>query len=370
MFQPDAKDVPGRIDIAIMRRPAVRAFPAPYSKICDTSRPRRGHRAARRADLGTPAFVNIDIHRLPSGSFVSQHVSEARPGSVKDGLCHPCLRQRRGAYVANRYQLVLPSDPRGLLVKVVAAGVRNLGMDRPNSLLVTGALGNCQLRLIVPVVAQGRDSLPLARDGQFFQAQVDPDPTIAGGQIILDLALESGMPSTARVLNECASLEQSAYLPTFPEAIAPLEVDRRIAVNFGRSGNVGYPAKRTLIAKAGPKTRAAAILIAGFGELPTDGLNGIGVQAKIGGAPRRQINQVERRRPTALKSASASPLRFALRSHAEIPHLIAGRRKPREAAVATFDPKLVGQYRHSKTLAFLREIANHRNSPHPKGPNQ
>jgi hypothetical protein len=107
MFQRGRENVHGRVDVAIMRRSAVRAFPAPYSKACDTSRPQRGHSATRRTDLGTPAFVNIDIDRLPSGSLVSQHVPEARPASIENGLCRSRPRQAGGTYVADRYQLIL-----------------------------------------------------------------------------------------------------------------------------------------------------------------------------------------------------------------------------------------------------------------------
>jgi hypothetical protein len=46
--------------------------------------------------LGTPAFVNINIDRLPSGSLISQHVPEARPASIENGLCILVLARLAG----------------------------------------------------------------------------------------------------------------------------------------------------------------------------------------------------------------------------------------------------------------------------------
>src|ERR1700751_4885515 len=39
--QPGRENVPCRVDVAIVRRPTTGTYPLPYSKICDTFRPRR-----------------------------------------------------------------------------------------------------------------------------------------------------------------------------------------------------------------------------------------------------------------------------------------------------------------------------------------
>src|SRR5215213_4636089 len=102
-----------------MQRTAVRTGPASYSKICDTSRPRQRKASARRTDLGTVSFVSFDIHRLPSGSFVPQHVPERRPTSVQDGLSHLGFRKLGRAHVADNDQTIFTSNPRGFHMKVV-----------------------------------------------------------------------------------------------------------------------------------------------------------------------------------------------------------------------------------------------------------
>lgn len=123
-FQPDAKDVPGRIDVAIVRRSAVRASPASYSKRTHTFRAAGRYAPTSRARLGTPSLRHIDICGLPSGSFIPQHMPEHRPAGVGDGFGHLRSLKLGGAHIADNDQTILPSDPRGLLVKVVAARVR------------------------------------------------------------------------------------------------------------------------------------------------------------------------------------------------------------------------------------------------------
>lgn len=354
MFQRGRENVLGSVDIAIMRRSAVSAFPRPYSKTCDTFRPRRRHTATRRADLGTPAFVNINIHGLPSGRFIPQHMPEARPTGIENGLCHSRLYQLGGAYVADRYQSVLPNDPRGLFVKVVTASVGNFRRDSSSPLLVTGSLGNCQRSLILPVMAKCGYGFTVACDSQFLKAQVNTDSAMASSKIIFDLALEGYIPAATRVLHETTGLELAAHFAAFPKAVSLLEVDRSVTINANGSRDKWNPAQCALSSEAGAESRAAAILIARFGELATYGLNGVGVQAQIGSATRSQLDQIKSGRPTAIAAANAPAFAFTLRSNAEIPHLITGNCEAIKPPFARSNSVFESDYRHARIVEQKR----------------
>jgi hypothetical protein len=167
---------------------AIRTFPRPYSKILDTSRPQRGHSATRRTDWGTPALVNINIDRLPSGSLVSQHVPKTRPTRIKRGLRHARLSKFGRAYVADRYQSVLTNNPDRLFVRVMAPRIGNLGLKGPDAILVSSALGISQSGFVMPVMLQSRNSMAIAKRGKFPVARIDANFAHPGLQVIGNLA--------------------------------------------------------------------------------------------------------------------------------------------------------------------------------------
>ncbi len=354
MFQRGREYVPGSVGIAIVRSPAVRTKPLPYSKPCDTSRPRRWQTATRRTGLGTPAFVNIDIDRLPSGRFVPQHMSEARPASIKNGLRHSRFGKLGRAYVADRYQSVLPNDPRGLLVKVMASGIGDLRRNSPDAGFVSSALRNSELCLVLPVVLQSGDNIAAAGDGQLFQPKVNADLSVARSEIVLNLALERHIPATASILHKGAGLEYAFNVPALPEAIARLEVDGGIAVNTDRARDKGHPAQGALCPEAGTKSGTAAVLVAGFGKLSADRLDRIGVQTKVGRTSGCQLDQVKCGRPAAVQTALAPAFAFALGRNTEVPHLITSGGEAIEPPVAGLDTVFERQHRHAGCLISLR----------------
>src|ERR1700751_1057130 len=132
--QPGRENVPCRVDIAIVRRSTAKAYPLPYSKICDTFRPRRREIPTRRTDLGTTRFVDFRVlHSVPAG-LVAEHSSEGRPARVVHRLCHPCTAKLRTGNVPDIKSPMLTHEPRRELVKVILSHVRNLVVQRPHSL--------------------------------------------------------------------------------------------------------------------------------------------------------------------------------------------------------------------------------------------
>lgn len=350
MLQRGCENIPGCIDIAIMRRPAVGALPLPYSKTCDTSRPRRRQRAALRAGLGTPAFVNIDIDRLPSGRFVSQHMPEARPTGIKHGLCHSCFSQFGGAYVANRYGGVLPRNPRGLLVKVVTPGVSDFCVDRPDAFHIAGALSNSQRRFILPVMAQRRDGVASTSDRQFLQAEVDADLAITNRQSVFNFAAKRDIPMPASVLHKAAGPENTLHLPAIPKGVSALQVSHLATRHLQGSGDERDPSQRALSSEAGAETGAPPLLVTRLSELAANGLDGVRMETQIRSAASRQFNEIEGGQPALIATTSIPALALALSCNTEVPHLIAGNSVAIEPPIAQLDPVFERDDRHAEII--------------------
>ena len=70
---------PWRAGIPTIMR--VRAYPASYSEVCDTFRPRLA--CARRTDSGGERFIDFLVPGPVRGRFVAEHVSEGRPAGIE-----------------------------------------------------------------------------------------------------------------------------------------------------------------------------------------------------------------------------------------------------------------------------------------------
>jgi hypothetical protein len=103
------QDVFSGIHITVMHTTTHRTNPAPYSKTCDTFRPRIGHGAAIGAGLGRKRFVHFFKPRAMLNSLVRQLSSEGRPASIKNGLRHTGLGKSGGIHVAYRNVIKLGS---------------------------------------------------------------------------------------------------------------------------------------------------------------------------------------------------------------------------------------------------------------------
>src|ERR1700683_2958772 len=128
-----------------MRNATVRTSPISYSKVCDTFRPRRGQRAARRAALGGESLVYFDVFGPMPDGFVVELGSKLRPGRIKNRLCQPGCGEAGRMHVARADTVVLPHQTRGEFVQEVFTGADDLRVDRPRPGLAPGALSDGQL---------------------------------------------------------------------------------------------------------------------------------------------------------------------------------------------------------------------------------
>src|ERR1700736_3571975 len=111
------EDIAGRVDITIMRDATLRTYPASYSEVCDTFRPRLA--GARRTDSGRERFIHFLVPSPVRSRFVSEHVAEGRPACIEDGLRQAGLGESGGIHIADRDVIELSNDAgRELVVKI------------------------------------------------------------------------------------------------------------------------------------------------------------------------------------------------------------------------------------------------------------
>ena len=77
-----------------------RTGPVPYSKVCDTFRPRVGQSATTRTDLGRKRFIHFFVPRAIRNRLVREHLLEGMPRGVVNAFGHLGLGQFATADVA------------------------------------------------------------------------------------------------------------------------------------------------------------------------------------------------------------------------------------------------------------------------------
>jgi hypothetical protein len=338
-LQPDAENVQRRVDVAIVRRSAVRTLPAPYSKRAHAFRAAHGNGPASRARLGTVSLVGFDVPRLPSGSFVAQHVSEARPARIVHGLGKPCSTQAGGVHIADDDQRVIGSNPRRLLMKMVPARIGDLRRYGADTLAVLGALGRSERDFVLPEYPRCRNLLAVAERGKVFQPDVNPDCASAPLEVVSNFGHECDVPAPSGVLNERSDLEQALNVSGLPKAIAALPISHSAALKLNGALREGYPAKRPV---AGAKARATAVSLPACHELANDRVHRVGMQVEQFARAGGQHRKIEVAGPACRSASSMAALRFLLGSDAEVPNLIARPRVTNErlARRRVLDPVL------------------------------
>lgn len=346
MFQPDAKNVASRVYVPVMGRPAVAAFPAPHSKRAHTFRAAGGDGPAARARLGTVSFVGFNEHgSVPSG-LVAEHVPETRPACIENGLCHPCLCKTGRAYVTDHDSRVFPRNPGGFHVEVMLPRIGDLGMYRAHPLLVVRPLGNAQLAFVSSIVTQGRDLAAVRQSGEVFEAKVNADCGVTGGQVISNFALKCEKPSTTRVLDEVTKTKLAADVARFPKAEPALQINELIALDLHAAWDKRHPSKGSTRAEADTKTRASTMLVARFGELAANLPNRVRMKAKHSRTASCQFDKIKGSRPTKPAATLPPSFGFALNCNTVIPDLVTCHSVAVEMPISAFHSIFEGQHRH------------------------
>ena len=286
-----------------MHNTTATTHPPPYSKVCDTSRPRIGQGAATRTDLGTERFIHFLEPRAMLNSLVREHRSEGRPAYVRDAFRHAGFGEFRGRHIANRDVIEFVDKSVRQLVQKVPARVRDTRMDVRSLSLLARPLRLPELFLKTPEVARVVDGFSVGQSGEAFQAQVDADASTHRALLwLLDFDADVQKPVAACVSGKIGSvLDLGAYWQVatleHPE-FSTVEVEARL-----RFLNVAalqrHPAQRLLapVAKEG-----ALLLTTRLGVLFADRIHGARVQAQLFTTASRELVQIKPGMPATAKT--------------------------------------------------------------------
>src|SRR5277367_5331559 len=121
------EDIATRVGIPIMQDTTLGTYPASYSEVCDTFRPRLA--VAKRTDSGRERFIHLLVHSPVRSRFIAEHASEGRPASIQDGLRQAGLGESGGIHIADRDVIELSNDSGRELVMKVTAGMGDTGVN-------------------------------------------------------------------------------------------------------------------------------------------------------------------------------------------------------------------------------------------------
>ena len=291
------KDIPCRVHIAIMDITAITAYPLPYSKVCDTVRPRVGKASTTRADLGRKALIDFLIPRAMLNSLVREHRTEARPRGIEKGLGHPGPGQSCGVDISNRDVIKLTHDAVRELMQEIPARVRDPAVDLRGEPFLMCAL-SLSKALFKPTIPTGiLDLLARREGGKFLQPKINADAALKCsdwrvGKLHYNVEEPVTAPITAEVrsvldlaIGERTGIEHTEGAACKAECLA---------LTFEVTAFERYPCKRlfSAIAQVRPP-----VLTSGLGILLAHGINGARVQSEFLGTSGSQDVEVEPTRP-------------------------------------------------------------------------
>lgn len=337
------ENVSRSIHVPVMDRSAFAARPLSYSEACGTFR--AAARTARRAGSGRISFVGFHKFTPVPNGFVSEHVSESRPASIKDRLRHGGLRQAGCVDVSNNDLGVGSYDSRRLLMQEMPASIFNLGVNGLDAAFLSRPLGDGQRGFVLRKLTRVRDYGAVRERGECFQSKVNPDFANARGWYSLNLTHEIDVPAAPRVLGERGGFYLSVHDPRQPHPIAALEINNGVALEADRSTITNrYPPERFATS---PFWHHAA-LSGGFVKLLTNRADGIAMNIEFDRRAASELVQVNPRRPL-LAPRLGVPLDLA----AVVPDVIHRTRVGRQmlAHRRVFDAVSVRQI-HAENIAF------------------
>jgi hypothetical protein len=167
------KNIQSGVYITIMYSTASTAYPLPYSKVCDTFRPRIGHSATTRTDLGGEAFFDFFIPRAMLNSLVRQLTTEDRPRRIEYGLGHLGLGKSCGIHIPHRNKIELSHDAMRELMQLIVTSIGNLGVYLRSKPLFVCSLRHAKTLFQSLIVVSVGDFFARRKSGKVFQAEIN-----------------------------------------------------------------------------------------------------------------------------------------------------------------------------------------------------
>src|ERR1700677_459786 len=170
------EDILSRVDVPIMRNTTLSTYPASYSELCDTFRPRLG--SARRTDPGRERFIHFLVPSPVRSRFVAEHASEGGPACIENGLRQAGLSESGGVHIADRDVVELSHDAHRELVVKVTARMADTGAKVRRLTFFAGALCDSQFVGQPPQIPRVLDLLPRGEGREVFKSQIDADAAV------------------------------------------------------------------------------------------------------------------------------------------------------------------------------------------------
>jgi hypothetical protein len=292
------EDVSRCVYVAVMLRSAVAAHPSPYSKVCDTSRPRVGQSAATRTDLGRILLVHFLKRRAMPNGLVRKHRSEGAPACIVNGPRHAGLGKVGRRDIPNSYVVELPGDAGRELVEKIAPRVCDAGVNVRGLTLLPGALDRRERGLKLSEVTWVLHFLSSGKGGEVLQAKVNADTTAdcprfrrADFDGDVQKPVAASVAREVRTVLDLRSWRQIAALEDPELMTAEAKSIRRL---FDVLGLNWHPSKRLFAAIS---QKWPLLLSARLGVLLTHGADRTGMQTDFLATPCGEVVQVEASEP-------------------------------------------------------------------------
>lgn len=282
-----------------MHTTAFATLPLPYSKACDTFRPRIGQHATIRAGLGGKSFIDFLVPRAMPNGLVREHVAEGRPACIKNGFRHAGLGESGSVHVAHCDVIELLHDAVRELMEKVGPTVGDSSVNASGLPFLSRSLSLSERAFKLAEVSGVLDPLAIRECGKFFQAQIYPDARgWRSGLLVSHFNHDVQEPVAASVTREVCSIldltfrEQARVKHSIRASIEA----KSIALALKVASLYRYPSKRSA-----PSISEiwALMLNAAPGVLLTHRVNGVGADAQLLTAACRQVVQVKATQPFA-----------------------------------------------------------------------
>src|SRR5882672_3510034 len=339
------EDIESGVDITIMRDATLSTYPASYSKVCDTFRPRLA--GARRTDSGRERFIHFLVPSPVRRRFVAEHVSEGRPACIEDRLRQAGLGESSGVHTTDRDVVELSNDAGRELVVKVTARMDDARVEVGRLPPFAGPLGGTELVRQLPQKSRILNLLPVGQGSEVFQAQVDANTAAHRPRLGLsDFNDNVQEPIPACIAGEVRSVLDLAVRQRpreeYPKGVPGKAKGLPLALKI--PAFQGHPAQR---APAPPAQERAVLLTARLGVLFTHGVDGARVQGEFLAASRRQPIEIKTGRPALVPFE-----RLLLSVVAEIPDKVAGASLAVEQSRQRFDAVSIDQQHRRMLMPF------------------
>jgi hypothetical protein len=341
------EDIQSRVGITIMRHPTLRAYPASYSEICDTFRPRLAR--ARRTDSGRERFIDFLVPGPVRSRFVAEHASEGRPARIENGLCKAGLGKSGGVYIADRDVVELSNDADRDFVAKVTTRMSDTRVKIPRLRSFTGALRGSQFVGQSRKMSRVFDLLARGQGREVFKTQVDPNTAAHRPRDGLgDFNDDVQEPMTARIAGEIRSVPDRSVRQRprveHPKGVSGIPKGIPLALKIPTFQR--HPAQRP---PAAPPQERSVPLAPRLRVLFAHRIDGARVQGEMLAASRAQPVEIKAAWPDLVPFQ-----RLLLSLIAEIPDEVTSARLPVQHSGQRLDAVSIDQ-QHQRKLMRLKD---------------